>query len=128
MAQSGTEWKPNRRQKRLLDAAQESGVNRTITQICKEVGVPRRTFYNWLGKEGFEKAWDDVWRRAIVRHMPGVVAAMVATANKGNTSAARLLADMAGAIKQRHEITGAEINIQLAWDDAESEPDVTEAP
>ena len=105
VAQTGTEWKPNRRQKKVLDAAQEAGVNRTITKVCEEAGVPRRTFYNWLTNEGFARAWDEVWRRAIVRHMPSIVAAMLGKAGKGDVSAARLLADMAGILKQQVDIT-----------------------
>ena len=129
MAQIGTEWKPNRRQKKVLDAAQEAGANRTITQVCDDAGVPRRTFYNWLASEGFARAWDEVWRRAIVRHMPGVVAAMLAKAGKGNVPAARLVADMAGAIKQIHEVTSTdETTIRLTWDDDNAEPDASEAP
>ena len=129
MAQTGTEWKPNRRQKKVLDAAQEAGINRTITQVCEEAGVPRRTFYNWLAEEGFAGAWDKVWRCAITRHMPAVVAAIVCKARKGDVPAARLLADMAGAVKQVHEVSTPEgMTIMLTWDDDDAEPDASEAP
>ena len=129
MAQTGTEWKPNRRQKKVLDAAQEAGINRTITQTCEEAGVPRRTFYNWLVEEGFAEAWDKVWRCAITRHLPSIVAALVSKARKGDVPAARLLADMAGVVKQVHEVSSPEgMTIMLTWDDDNAEPDAPEAP
>ena len=127
MAQTNIGWKPDRRQKKLLDAAQKAGVNRTISQVCQEADVPRRTFYNWLDKEDFARAWDDIWRCAIVRHMPSVVAAMTGKARKGDVPAARLLADMAGVVKQVHEVVSKQ-RITLDWDDADAEHNTSEAP
>ena len=128
-AQSCTDWKPKPRQKRILEAAQEAGVSRNITAVCDEAGVPRRTFYYWLNSDAdFANAWDQVWRKAITRHMPAVVAAMLGKATKGDVPAARLLADMAGAVKQIHEVTNTDLHIILTWDDDNAEPDASEAP
>lgn len=105
-AQNCTDWKPKPRQKRVLEAAQRAGFSRTITTICEEAKVPRRTFYYWLEKEpGFADAWDKVWRRAIVRHMPSVVAAMAVKAREGDVGAGRLVADMAGVLRQQIDVT-----------------------
>jgi len=126
MAQTSTTWKPNRRQQKVLEAAQEAGLNRTICQVCEDAGVPRHTFYNWMGKPEFAQAWDDVWRRAIVRHMPSVVSAVMYKAQKGDVAAARLLADMVGAITKKHEVTSP-VDIVLVWDDPDVENNSPEA-
>jgi hypothetical protein len=124
--QTCTKWRPKPRQKRILEAAQTAGFDRTITAICEEAKVPRRTFYYWLEKDPcFADAWDKVWRRAIVRHMPSVVAAMALKARKGDVGAGRLIADLAGAVKQIHEVTSP-LSINLRWDDDNSEKEVTE--
>ena len=104
MSQNTSPWKPTRKQTAALEAAQEAGLNRSITAICEAAGVDRRGFYRWLEKDAdFRAAWDDIWRGSLRRHMPGVVAAMVAQAEDGDVPAARLLADMAGLTKQRIE-------------------------
>lgn len=104
MSQKSSTWAPTPKQAAALEAAQEAGLNRSITTICEAAGVDRRGFYRWLEKDpDFRAAWDDIWRGGLRRHMPGVVAAMVAKAQDGDVPAGRLLADMAGLTKQRFE-------------------------
>lgn len=105
MPQNSSLWRPTPKQRAALEAAQDAGLDRSITTICEAAGVDRRGFYRWLEKDAdFRAAWDDIWRGSIRRHMPGVVAAMVAKAQQeGDVPAARLLADMAGLTKQRIE-------------------------
>jgi hypothetical protein len=99
-------WKPTPRQRRVLEAAQKVGLDRTITAVCNEAGVNRRTFYRWLEKnKDFHDAWDNVWRRTITKYMPSVVAAMASKAKKGNVSAAKLLADLSGKLTKQFELT-----------------------
>jgi len=109
VGQNWTEWKPKPRQRRLLEAAQEDGLNRSILAVCDDAGVARSTFYHWMSNEaGFAEAWDKVWRKAIKRYMPSIVAALVSKARKGDVAAARLVADLAGVLKQSVELTGVE--------------------
>lgn len=104
MSQNTSPWKPTRKQTAALEAAQEAGLNRSITAICEAAGVDRRGFYRWLENDAdFRAAWDDIWRGTIKRHLPGVVAAVVSKAQDGDIPAARLLADMAGLTKHRIE-------------------------
>jgi AcrR family transcriptional regulator len=107
MAENGTTWRPTARQAKVLEAASLAGVGRTITAICEEAGVPARTFYNWLRDDpDFKTAWEDSWRVSLKRHLPGVIAAQIDRAINGDTKAARLLADVAGLIKQKLEHSG----------------------
>jgi len=128
--QNWTDWKPKPRQRRVLEAAQKAGLNRSILTVCDESKVSRSTFYYWMANDsGFADAWDKVWRKAIKRHLPSIVAALVSKARKGDVPAARLVADMAGAVKQVHELPGLEdMTIILSWDNADAEPDTSEAP
>ena len=105
--QNGTKWRPKPKQKAALEAAQKSGLDRSITAVCEDAKVPRTTFYRWLDNDpGFKLAWNEVWHAAIERHMPTIVSAMIAKARKGDTSAARLIAELAGVMKQVVEHSG----------------------
>ncbi len=104
--QNGTEWVPTLKQKAVLRAAAEVGLERNISAVCKEAQVDRKSFYRWLKHADFRDAWEAVWHGAIRHHLPGVVAAQLDKALKGDTQAARLIADMGGVLKQKHELTG----------------------
>lgn len=102
-----TDWKPKPKQKKLLEAAQTPGLNRTIFAMCKEAGIVTKTFYNWYEKdEDFKKAWLSVWEWQIDKYMPSVVAAQVKEAQGGSTQAARYLSDVSGKMVKRVDLTG----------------------
>ena len=105
--QNGTIWRPKPKQRAVLEAAQKAGIDRSITAVCEDAGVPRTTFYRWLDNDaGFGAAWNGVWHGAIERHMPTIVSAMIMKARKGDTAAARLIAELAGVMKQVVEHQG----------------------
>ncbi len=107
MAQPRVKWSPTSQQDKLIDVTLDSGLRRSITAICKKANVPRRTFYNWLRDDkGFREYWNGLHLEMIAHHLPGVVSAQVYQALKGNVSAARLLAEIAGQLKTRMEVTG----------------------
>lgn len=102
MPQNSTNWAPTPKQAAVLDAAQEAGLNRSISTICDRAGVDRKSFYNWINRDShFKATWEEIWTHSIRRHMPGVVAAMIAKAQDGDVPAARLIADLAGVTRQR---------------------------
>lgn len=98
--QNVTDWTPTPNQARLLDAAVECGLGRSITDICKRAGVSRPVFYRAMEKPEFKAAWGATWQEAIKHHLPGIVAAQVHQALEGETPAARLLLEAAGVLKQ----------------------------
>jgi len=107
MAQSGTEWYPRPQQAKVLEAACTSGLKRNVLRICKEAGVPVRTFYNWMRRDaGFRAAWADLWREMVTRHLPGVMAAAITKAQGGDVPAQRLLSEIAGIVKNQVEQSG----------------------
>lgn len=100
-------WKPKRKQKKLLLAAQTPGLNRTITALCEEAEINRGTFYKWLEKdEDFKNAWNEVWKWQIDKYMPSVVSAQVKEAQDGSTPAAKYLSELSGKMIKKVEHSG----------------------
>lgn len=111
--------KPN--QIAVLEAALEPGAKKDIRAICKSAGVDHATFYRWLNDdEVFSNAWANLWKDAIGRHLPGIVASMVDKAQSGDVAAARLLVDVAGIIIKRStvEVNWREEARKAGYDDA----------
>ena len=107
MQRNATHWTPTLRQARVLTAATDAGLNRTIAAVCAEAGIAPSTFYRWYDRTPeFKDAWDNIWKAALARHLPGVITAQLHKAQTGDTQAARLIADIAGIIKTRLEHSG----------------------
>ena len=95
--QSATDWQPSIKQHRVLNAAAEAGIHRSVTAIAKQAGVRRQTIYEWLNNDpAFRHAWDELPRNLLRTHLPGVVAAMVRKAQGGDVQAAKLVLEAAG--------------------------------
>ena len=112
-------WKPRGKKKKLLEVAQIPGLNRTLTALCKEAGVSRTSFYNWVEKdEDFRSAWNTVWELAIDKYMPSVVAAQVKEAQDGSTPAAKYLSELSGKMKREIDVNlGGDITVVIEEDE-----------
>ena len=96
-----TGWKPTLKQQAVLEVAR-TGTHRTISAICNAAGVSRQAYHGWIKDDaGFADAWNSIWRGAAQNAMPLVVAAMVRKAVKGDTQAARLVAEIAEATRTK---------------------------
>jgi AcrR family transcriptional regulator len=115
-AQDGTPPALTPRQHAMLEAALNVGFLRSLTDICNEAGVPRRTFYNWLKDDTFRAAWEGLWRQSVQRNLPGVMAAMVHRAMQGDVAAGRLLSELAGILKQQGEVSGG-MTVRVVYED-----------
>lgn len=90
----------------MLEAATETGLNRSISVVCEAADVSRPTFYRWLENDAnFKAEWEEVWHGAVKRHLPGVVMAQVHKALDGDTRAAEFVAKMAGAWVEKKDLT-----------------------
>lgn len=115
---NGTAWTPTSKQKAVLLAAMEVGLNRTITAVCLEARIDRKSFYRWLKDKQFRDAWEQAWHGNIQHHLPGVISAQLEKALAGDTAAARLVADLAGVLKIKAEVSAPED--QPWWVDSQS--------
>lgn len=85
----------------MMECALQPGLKRTITAIAQDAGVTPRTFYRWLnGDPCFKRAWENLWRESLSRHLSGVVSAMIHAAQEGDPRAAKLVLDISGIVKQ----------------------------
>ena len=102
-------WTPTKEQAKLMEVALEAGLRCSLSAICKKASVSRRTFYNWLRDDlMFREAWNRLYQDAVSQHLPGVIAAMVFQAQRGNVSASRLIAEIAGVMRTRMEVSGVD--------------------
>lgn len=101
-----SEWEPSPKQIDFLNAALKAGLNRNIAAVCRDAGVSRVAFYNWLRQPGFAALWESMPRKVLSAHMPGVMAAMVRKAQEGDTAAAKLLFQATGLIGR--EVVGGD--------------------
>ena len=100
-------WTPTPKQKAVFEAAQ-SPDNRTITAICKRAKVDRKTLWRWWeGDEEFRKAWNDLWKFQIDRHMNPMVAGQVKKALAGNTRAFEAVVTLGGKMVRKVDVTSA---------------------
>jgi len=60
--QNDTVFKPNRRMKVWLAAAEELGPQASISSISRSVRIPRDAWYKWLHKPGFIEWYEARWQ------------------------------------------------------------------
>lgn len=58
-AESSTDFKATDTQKRVLRAAQASHYKLGVSGICREVGINRDNWYQWLDIAGFIEWWNE---------------------------------------------------------------------
>lgn len=91
MAQDGTDFIPSKQQLDFLEAFVLCGHRATIAAICRESGVPRRTYYNWTKNREFVK-WFVAETRNTVEgtKLPYVWQSLFLQCVNGHTQACRL--------------------------------------
>lgn len=86
MAQTGI----NPRQQKLISAL-FAELDLPVSKICVKVGVPSRTYYNWLKDPNFTFALDQARNEFIKAHLKDVDCALLRQAKRGNVSAIKLI-------------------------------------
>lgn len=103
--ENGTEeWAPTPKQRIVLEIAAQ-GEKTSITAICKEAKIDRKTIYTWFKNADFMKAWNDTWTTPVERQMPPMMAAQIKKALKGNTFAFQALLNASGKMIKRVDVT-----------------------
>lgn len=77
---------------------------RTITQMCKDENVPRRTFYNWMSKPEFREFINSMIDNYSDAVLPGVWKALSRKAESGDTTAIKLFFEMKGKYREVKDV------------------------
>ena len=81
----------------------------TITKLCKEVDVSRKTYYDWLDNPIFVKYVDGLIDKYSDSELMTAWKSLIKQIKKGNISAIKLYFELKGKYKQQIEMTGAVI-------------------
>ncbi len=103
-AQRGTQLGLSHRQvemARILADPTETG---TIKDICERVGLPRRTFYNWMDRKDFIDFVNSLIDKYTDAELAGVWKALSLKARGGDIQAIKLYFEMKGKYKHTQEI------------------------
>jgi len=113
--QNVTVWEPSKKQAAVLEAAR-TGQHRSVTAICSQASVSRKSFYAWLNDDpGFGDAWASLWREHAQKSMPLIVAAMVRKAVRGDVPAARLICELAEATRTSDPAVFENVSIEVTF-------------
>lgn len=77
-----------------------------ITELCKEIGVSRKTYYDWLDNPLFVKYVDGLIDKYSDSELMTVWKSLINKVELGDTSAIKLYFEVKGRYKQQIEISG----------------------
>lgn len=102
--QRGTKLGLTRLQIHIAQILADPSEIRTIKKMCEEEGVPRRTFYNWVGRPEFIEFVNSLIDKYMDAELAGVWGALARKAKSGDTHAMKLFFEMKGKYKEVKEI------------------------
>ena len=95
---SPTNWTPTANMQKALGLAQGWDWDFTVTMLCKETGINRVSYYDWMDNPRFRTWWADAQDRYFMLQRNKVVDAMIKQAtgerDKGNTAAQKLYLEL----------------------------------
>ena len=83
------DWTPDERHTAALTYARERGYRYSVTDLCAEIGIGRRTYYDWFANPAFDAWWQRGWQEWFTRELPGVYGDL--RAGEANAHSAKLL-------------------------------------
>lgn len=101
MAQNGTDREPTARQKKVAEMLINPEFQGSITELCSEANVPRRTFYNWRDDPVFCNYLDGLIDKYTDSELAGVWKALIKQCLGGNVQAIRLFFELKGKFSQQ---------------------------
>jgi hypothetical protein len=64
-----TQFEPSELQVKVLEVSYNFEGKPTVTALCEEAGIARKTWYEWNNNEGFVTWWAENWKRHMQRNM-----------------------------------------------------------
>lgn len=103
-AQRGTKLGLSGKQIEAAQILADPSETRTIKAICEDIGLPRRTFYNWVGRKEFVDFVNSLIDKYTDAELAAVWGALSRKARTGDTHAMKLFFEMKGKYKEIKEI------------------------
>lgn len=103
-AQRGTQLGLTHRQIEIAKILADPTETGTIKDICEREQLPRRTFYNWMGKKEFIDFINSLIDKYTDAELAGVWKALSLKARKGDIQAIKLFFEMKGKYKEVKEV------------------------
>lgn len=103
-AQTGTKLGLTGKQIEIAKILADPSDTRTITKMCEDENVPRRTFYNWMGRKEFVDFVNGLIEKYTDAELSKVWGALVRKAATGDTHAMKLFFELKGRYKQVTEV------------------------
>ena len=91
-------------QLKAIEAYAALADSRTQDEIAEEVGVTRKTLWEWRKEPQFNAAVKEAGRRNIISEFGPILQAMKSKALKGDVQAAKLLLETAGLTSQQRDL------------------------
>lgn len=87
------------KKRRLAEAIVDPDNEKTITALCKEIGISRTTFYNWQSDADFMGYVEYLVESYTTSAIPEAWKQIIKKVEKGNMDAIRLLLEVKGKLK-----------------------------
>jgi acyl-CoA-binding protein len=102
--QRGTQLGLTGKQIEVAQILADPSETRTIKAICESIKLPRRTFYNWVGRKEFVDFVNGLIEKYTDAELAGVWGALARKAKTGDTHAMKLFFELKGKYKQVQEV------------------------
>jgi hypothetical protein len=102
--QRGTQLGLTMKQIQIAQILADPSETRTIKKMCEDEGLPRRTFYNWVGRKEFIDFVNSLIEKYMDAELAGVWGALARKARTGDTHAMKLFFEMKGKYKDVKEV------------------------
>jgi hypothetical protein len=102
-------WKPNPKQIRIVELLNNPEDNRTKEDKCNEIGVTRKTLYEWLKKPEFVDYMNSQLDKYTNSALPDIWKAHIRAAKRGDIPAIKLYYEMKRMLpetKIKQEVSG----------------------
>jgi hypothetical protein len=103
-AQEGTKLGLTGKQIEIAQILADPSETRTIKAICEDNELPRRTFYNWMGKKEFVDFVNNLIDKYTDAELAGVWKALARKAKEGDSSSIKLFFEMKGKYREVKEL------------------------
>ena len=100
MAQKEKKTKLSPKQRKVAEELVNPNFDGTVTKLCAELGVPRRTYYNWLDNPDFREYVASLIDKYADSELSTVWKALIEQCARGNVKAIKLYFEMRGMLEK----------------------------